>query len=225
MWYDNLKPGYPWSSLWYSYLRCLCGGIRQVEGLCPACGSELWKSEPIPIGFGDGRERTVPQDIHPGGEGGLEDYVYLDLIEREWKRPVSDADRVNSFGSVNPPSPRAAIVILFWSYFETRIERLLRAGMRDVPPRIAEDLLNRYPAVGARIDRLYRILFDTSYRSDLNALGFDAVGQQLNRVQERRNAFAHGEPQAIDDALVEKVVANLKQEHEAWIAVFNRRCR
>ena len=35
----------------------------------------------------------------------------------------------------------------------------------------------------------------------------------------------HGHPEAIDDALVEELVAGLKDEHEGWIAVFNRRLK
>ena len=73
------------------------------------------------------------------------------------------------------------------------------------------------------MDRLYRVLFDTSFRADLAALGLEQVGQHLDRVQKRRNAFAHGEPAAIDDDLVTEVVENLKAEHEAWIAMFNHR--
>lgn len=95
--------------------------------------------------------------------------------------------------------------------------------MRNLPQRVTEDLLTRYTVIGARLDRLYRILFETSYRADLNMLGFEQVGQHLDRVQERRNDFAHGDPEAINDALVEAVVENLKREHEAWIAVYNRR--
>jgi hypothetical protein len=45
----------------------------------------------------------------------------------------------------------------------------------------------------------------------------------LAKVQEQRNQFAHGQPQAIDDNLVKSVVEKLKVEHEAWIAVFNKR--
>lgn len=33
----------------------------------------------------------------------------------------------------------------------------------------------------------------------------------------------HGNPKAIDDLFVREVVGNLQEEHEAWIAVFNRR--
>jgi len=95
--------------------------------------------------------------------------------------------------------------------------------MRNLLPRVTEDLLQRYFAIGARLDRLYRILFDTTYRAVLADLGFEAVGQHLAHVQDRRNAFAHGDPHAIDDALVTAVVENLKVEHEAWIAAFNRR--
>ena len=28
MWYDDLEPDRPWSSLWYGYILCRCGGIR-----------------------------------------------------------------------------------------------------------------------------------------------------------------------------------------------------
>jgi hypothetical protein len=223
MWFDEMQTGWPWSGLWYGYIRCGCGGIRRTEGLCPACNAALTEQEPLVVRGPDGQEIRVPQNIHAGGEAGPEDYLYLDMIEREWKRPVTDADRARSFCSGGTPSPRAAIVVLFWSYFETRIERLIEASMRNLPAAVTEDLLNRYSSVGARMDRLYRILFSTSYRADLNALGFERVGQHLDRVQERRNAFAHGEPQAIDDALVEAVVENLKNEHEAWLAVYNRR--
>jgi hypothetical protein len=158
-----------------------------------------------------------------GAEGRYEDWVYLQMLEREWKRPVTDADRLSQPDPTRPPSPRAAIVVLFWSYFETRVERLLRAGMREVPPRLTEDTLQRYSSIGSRLDRLYRVLFETTYWADLTQLGFDDVSRHLTEVQQRRNIFAHGDPRAIDEALVTAVVNNLKREHEAWISVFNRR--
>jgi hypothetical protein len=158
-----------------------------------------------------------------GAEGRYEDWVYLQMLEREWKRPVTEADRLPGPDPTRQASPRAALVVLFWSYFETRIERLLRAAMRDVPPRLADDTLQRYTSIGSRLDRLYRVLFDTTYRADLTELGFEDISRHLAQVQERRNAFAHGDPRAIDDALVASVVDNLKREHEAWIAAYNRR--
>ena len=38
-------------------------------------------------------------------------------------------------------------MVLYWSYFKTRFERLLRAGMRNLPPRVTEDLLGRYATI------------------------------------------------------------------------------
>lgn len=69
----------------------------------------------------------------------------------------------------------------------------------------------------------YRVAFESTYKGDLEALGFSQVADLLTHVQERRHFFAHGQPQAIDDALVTRVVENLKSEHESWIAVFNKR--
>jgi hypothetical protein len=121
------------------------------------------------------------------------------------------------------PSSRTAIVVLFWSYFETKIERLLRAAMHNVPQRLAEDTLQRYSSIGARLDRLYRVLFETTYWADLSDLGYDDVSAHLMEVQRCRNSFAHGEPNAISDILVSSVIDKLKREHEAWIAAYNRR--
>ena len=69
----------------------------------------------------------------------------------------------------------------------------------------------------------YRVAFDSTYKGDLEAVGHGQVWPHLAQIQERRNLFAHGQPQAIDDALVQIVVERLKVEHEAWIAVFNKR--
>jgi len=170
----------------------------------------------------NGREFVV----HPavmGAEGRYEDWVYLRMIEREWKRPVLEQDRFPNSSPEAGPSPRASIVILFWSYFETRIERLLRAGLREVPARILDDTLRRYSAIGARLNDFYRVAFDSTYKKDLEEVGHGQIWAHLAQVQERRNAFAHGQPQAIDDALVQAVVEKLKAEHDSWIAVFNKR--
>jgi len=65
----------------------------------------------------------------------------------------------------------------------------------------------------------------TTYFDELRALGFAAVADLLKEIHERRNAFAHGKPQAINDVTVNALVENLKNEHEAWIAVYNTRVR
>lgn len=77
--------------------------------------------------------------------------------------------------------------------------------------------------IGARLNDFYRVAFDSTYKKDLEEVGHEGIWSHLAKVQERRNSFAHGQPQAIDDALVQAVVENLKVEHEAWIAVFNKR--
>lgn len=170
----------------------------------------------------DSRFVTVAP-VAMGAEGRYEDWLYLGMLEREWKRPVTESDRLPESGAGGHPSARAAIVVLFWSYFETRIERLLRAAIRTVPPRLMEDAFQRYSSIGSRLDRFYRVLFKTTYWADLADLGYEDIRRHLSLVKDRRNAFAHGDPRAIDDALVAAVVGNLRREHEAWIAVYNRR--
>ncbi len=158
-----------------------------------------------------------------GAEARYEDWVYLRMIEREWKRPLTDIDSLSDIPESKRPTARAALVLIFWIYFETRIDRLFREGMGHVPEAIQKDLLRRYATVGARLDRLYKIVFASTYWSDLMELGFENVVTLLQLVQMRRNEFAHGQPAAIDEKLITDLVAALKDEHEAWIAVFNKR--
>jgi hypothetical protein len=158
-----------------------------------------------------------------GAEARYEDWIYLRLIEREWSRPLTDADRYLDIDENHRPSSRALVILLFWTYFETRIERLFLEGLQAVPSGIARDLLQRYGSVGSRLERLYKTLWATTYWADLQELGFASVSQLLQAVQLARNDFMHGKPEAINDALVEELVCSLGEEHESWIAVFNRR--
>jgi len=222
MWCDELPKDKSWSTLWCGYIICgHCQGIRRLEGPCSACGKSSPRSEPQPLHV-DGKEILV-LSASMGAEGRYEDWVYLNMIEREWKRPVLDSDRFPGFSSNDVPLPRASIVLLFWSYFETRIERLLRAGLREVPERLVDDALRRYSSTGARMNDFYRVAFGSTYKADLEETGHSQIWPHLAKIQERRNSFAHGQPQAIDDGLVLSVVEVMKGEHEAWIAVFNKR--
>lgn len=223
MWYDELKGGSPWSSLWHGQYLCGCGGIAPMDGPCSGCGAVRPPPEIMKIRDNLGKEYEVPSAVVPGAEGRYEDYVYLKMMEREWKRPLTESDRFLDISESSRPSPRAIIAVVFWSYFETRIERLLRAATTTMPPKVTEDLLQRYSGVGARMDRLYKVLFGSTYWLDLEAVGIPCVASLLRRVQEGRNAFAHGHPEAIDDTLVAELVNGLKDEHEAWVAIFNRR--
>lgn len=155
-------------------------------------------------------------------KGRYEDYIYLQMLQREWERPVVEFER---FVGAEGPSAQAALVLLFWSYFETRIERLQRTAMRTLPQRVLDDELRRYSGIGSRLYDLYKIFFGTNYFDDLRAQGFTSVADLLNDIHQRRNEFSHGKPQAINDATVKALVENLKAEHEAWIAVYNSRVR
>ena len=222
MWCDDV-PQTPWTSLWSGYIGCggNCFGIRRIDVACPACGGAPFDTTPQVIVL-DGDEHIVPVAFM-GAEGRYEDYVYLQMLQREWERPAAEFERFEHFSDAERPSARAALVILFWGYFETRIERLHRAAMRSLPERVLNDQLRRYSGIGSRLYDLYKIFFGTTYFDDLRCQGFEAIADLLKDVHDRRNQFAHGRPQAINDATVLALVANLKAEHEAWIAVFNSR--
>ena len=223
LWYESLSDDRSWVSLWSGYVRCVCGGIRSIEAQCPGCGGDPPKLDWVVVRDAGGTDHRVPPAFN-GAEGRYEDWIYLRMLEREWLRPV-DAELYDSIPDDRRPSARAIVVLVFWSYFETRIERLFRETAKAVPEKVMDHLLDRHSFVGARMDRLYKVVFSTRYRADLNDLGYAKVAALLKRVEERRNRFTHGHPEGIDDALVEELVAGLKDEHEGWIAVFNRRLK
>src|SRR5215469_9556439 len=129
MWYDELPPRHTWAALWYGYVICggSCQGIRKIECSCPACGAGPMDTSPEILTI-DGRAMTIDRAFM-GAEGRYEDYVYLQMLQREWERPVSEFEGFSHFPDGERPSARAALVLLFWGYFETRIERLLRVAM------------------------------------------------------------------------------------------------
>ena len=223
MWFEELPPDKSWTSLWSGYIRCgECSGVRTFDDPCPACGANLTKDIEQTVRLDDGREIRV-RTAFAGAETRYEDYVYLQLMEREWKRMERDSALENQMQFADEVSTGASLVLLFWTYFETRIEHLLRDGLRHIPSSFLEDALKRYSFIGARLNKFYKIAFNSTYHSDLESLGYSDVSEQLRTIQERRNEFVHGSPQSIDDALATSVVEMLKQEHEAWIAVYNRR--
>ena len=223
MWVDDLPIDSSWTSLWSGCIRCgECSGIRTFNDPCPACGTDLPKDVEQSVELDDGQKIPLLTS-YMGAETRYEDYVYLQLMEREWQRMTRDSASQNHLPHTTQVSTGASLVLLFWTYFETRLEYLLRSGLQHVPPTFLEDALTRYSSVGARLDRFYKIAFGTTYHSDLVCLGYSGVSAHLARVQERRNTFVHGSPQSIDDVLAKSVVEMLKLEHEAWIAVYNHR--
>jgi hypothetical protein len=219
VWVDSIPDGKGWTVLWSGRVLCICGGIRLIDVPCPACEAPPYDCSPQTVTFEDGSTVTVPPAF-AGAEGRYEDYLYLEMMEREWTR--TEPPEFQLLGST---SAKASVVLLFWTYFETRIERLLRVGFNGVPTALVEDTLDRYSSIGARLDRLYKVLFGTTYEKDLKEIGCSELWAHLREVQKRRNDFMHGNPQAFDDPFVERVVNHLQDEHEAWIAVFNRRVR
>ena len=219
MWIDDIPAGQGWTFLWSGRILCSCGGIRGVDSHCPACDAPPYHGSPQIIVLEDGSTLHIAATFM-GAEGRYEDYIYLRMMEHEWTRATAPSHEM--LGGV---SEKASVVLLFWTYFETRIERLLRIGLRGVPTTLAEDTLERYSSIGARLDTLYRVLFGTTYEKDLKDSGCLALWSHLKDVQKRRNEFIHGNPKAIDDAFVREVVTRMQQEHEAWIELFNKRIR
>ncbi len=220
MWFDKLDAGKKWSSLWYGLVLCSCGGIRRFDK-CSVCEMQF-DSTPVRIEVSPRYFEHIPPSLM-GGEGRYEDWLYLDLIEREWKRPRQDVSVANAGIADHSMADRASIVLLFWTYFESRIERIIRLGLKTVPAALREDGMMRYASVGARMDRLYQLIYGTTYHKDLEHVGAAEVATLLREVQRCRNDFTHGNPAAITDDLVERIVAALYEEHHAWIRVFNVR--
>lgn len=131
-WYESLPDGRSWAALWSGYVRCACGAIWSMEAECPVCGKAPPKEEWVVMRDADGTEYRVPP-VFNGAEGRYEDWTWLRMLEREWLRPA-DADLYDSTPEDSRPSARAIVVLGFWSYFETRIERLFRETAKATNP-------------------------------------------------------------------------------------------
>ena len=164
MWFDKLGPDTPWSSLWSRYIRCdSCNGIRTLVDSCPVCGSALDTSTET-IKLDDGKEFEVGRAFR-GGETRYEDYVYLQLLEREWKRMCRDSTTRDVSHFLSDVSDGAAIILIFWSYFESRIDYLFRSLLGHLPPDFLLDTLRRYSSISARLKDLYKIAFKSTVLS------------------------------------------------------------
>ena len=68
-----------------------------------------------------------------GAETRYEDYIYLQLMEREWGHMTRGSVPQNNLPFAGEVSMGASLVLLFWTYFETRLEYLLRRGLQHAP--------------------------------------------------------------------------------------------
>lgn len=210
-----------WWGAWKSRIRCgECQGLMLSNAPCPVCGHDYTNIGPQEVVI-DGRTFLVPQAF--AGALDWSPYVMLQLMHRDWIRPLGDLSN-DHLPNDNRPSPHVLVVLLFWIYFETLMGWFYEAATSKLRSSISADLLTRYGYVGMRVDRLHRALFDTTYWNDLDALGHSSVRQHLDKVQRQRNAFAHGNPEALSDALVQDTVNLIPKFHDAWIQSFNMRC-
>jgi hypothetical protein len=187
-----------------------------LSGPCPVCATDYSKLGPAKVEL-NGEIIILPQAF--AGALDWSPYAMLQLMFRDWLRPLGAEDN-SGLPTANRPSARALVVLIFWTYFETLMGWFYETATDELPKPVVSDLLGRYGTIGARLDRLHRILFGVRYYEDLDMLGYASVTSHLKRLQIQRNAFVHGNPEAITDALVEETVRFLPEFHEGWVQTF-----
>lgn len=209
-----------WWGTWKNRYRCSCRALIDAKGACPFCGADHSNQEPILVEV-DGKLVKVQQGV-PGALD-WSPHVMLRLMHRDWRRPLAEDDKLSPSAG-RTPSSRLVVVLIFWTFFETLMEFLYETATSDLPPSVAGDLLNRYGSIGSRLDRLHQILFGVRYGDDLDRLGYTPIRQHLENVRRQRNAFVHGDAEAISDALVEETMRLFPSFQDAWIKSYNLRC-
>lgn len=208
------QPGSPWTGVW-GVCHCAACNALHDDLVCPLCGHT---DQPEEQGIRpDGRPRlayiragAIPYSV----------FVLLDLMRHEWERPAAVVPE-----NGHPPRvERLVIVILFWTLFETLMERFYLSAFADLPGQLGKELLKKAPNIGERLDRLYKARWGTTFWADMETLGFKDAADHLRKVQSTRNAFIHGDPTAIDTALVIATMEQLKPVQLGWMAVYNHRC-
>jgi hypothetical protein len=202
-------------SPWHGLMHCPeCNGLHR-EVICPVCGHAVENQPQIIVV--DGVEHLVPQ----AKQGAISWSTFLIL-----ERIKTEAERSHIAASGRPErfSHRFTVVLLFWTLFEVLVDGFYRAALADLPGQLDDELLERFPGIGGRLDRLHRRIWQTNFWADLEAEGFGEEATLLRRIQKARNAFVHGDPEAIGDDLVDATLAHLENVQKAWIILFNKRC-
>lgn len=210
-----------WFGPWRALVRCTCGALAKTDRNCPICQRD-WEPKTETVRDSSGTARTVYMAMM--GAIDWSEYVLLKMMHVEWQRPAGHSNALSGLPEERRPSARLVVLILFWTLFERLMERLFADAMKELPSRVAADLLRRYAGIGLRLDRLFPLLFDTTFAAELERLGFPTIKTHLDRVQAARNAFLHGNPEAITDGLVLATAERLPEVQEAWIALYNSRC-
>lgn len=218
---NNLNDKKNWTADWHGKIFCgNCGGIYDASNYlaCTVCKyAHIIKKQIISR---PGRKSMVVYEASIGAINWTT-YSLLKLMQAEWERPINTV-LINTNNLKT--SSRAVIVILFWTLFESLIDQLLTTGMKNLPKKVADHLLKRHQQIGSRIDSLYPLIFDTTFKDDMTKIGYSHLVQFLKHVQESRNLFIHGNPENIDDELVQKTVNNLSDIQSSWIALYNLKC-
>ena len=215
---NDKKNSNDWTEPWLYKIFCSnCGGIVQITDsmTCPLCDYSYLIDQKTGLDIDPAKEELFLTFM---GAVPYTTYLLLKLMQEEWNRPVnSKLFENNNFKT----SPRSMIVLLFWMQFESLMDQLLSQGMKTIPQKISDHLLKRHQQIGSRIEILYPLIFDCSFKEDLKKIGYPQLADFLKNVQEKRNLFIHGKPEIIDDELVEETVANLQDIQKAWIKLYN----
>jgi hypothetical protein len=206
---------------WSGLIHChVCHALFDAVMPCPKCGHQ-YSLEPRIIVI-DGVEHQTAATF--AGAMSWSTHALLKLMQRERERPAAPEENFWSGPPEKQPAQKMVIVILFWTLFEHVMDRFFAVATHALPPGVRNDLLRRYQGIGARTDRLYRMLFDTPLQQDLTSLGYGDAYEHLMKVQDRRNRFVHGQAEAIDNTLVYETVEKLHAVQAAWVALYNARC-
>lgn len=219
MWIDEPESKESWMGTWRGLITCAkCWGFIKPM-ICPLCGFDHSPGPPQKI-IHEGKEYELPVAAFAGAIE-WSTYMVLELMRREWNRPVVE-DEVTSWTFKVPQ--KSMIVILFWSLFETLMDKFFTSALRKIPKSISDDLLKRYSGIGSRTDRLYKILFGSSFKKDLEELGHLHIYNHIVNLQIKRNDFIHGNPNAIDQSVIDDTIKYLQDTQLAWIDLYNKRC-
>lgn len=217
----EIKSWQSWIEAWSGIVVCNnCSAIIDKDR-CSYCSYQHITGSATQIVNVNGKEVEVPITTRTGGMD-YTTFSFLNLMEREWKRPAYKPTFGNYNGHEIPE--RLLIVLLFWSLYENLLDKFFTDALVDVKESISKDLLKRYASVGSRMDQLYKMLFSTSFKDDITEIGYGHIYDHIKNVQNKRNQFMHGDANAIDDSLVKDTIEYLQESQKAWIALYNKRC-
>ncbi len=218
MWFEKLEEGESWMGIWKGLFTCPHCHALIKEAICPICGNDHRPKNPY---FTKVMHRGIEIEVPMTAMAGAIEWtthLLLEIMKREYERPKSEKDLKHQIPQ------NLVIVILFWSFFESLMDKLFGDALKDYPNNIKNDLLKRYSSVGSRMGQLYKIIFSTTFKEDLYCISKGHIYEHIRRVHERRNEFIHGNPEAIDESLVRETIKYLQETQETWITIYNKRC-